>query len=220
MDEEVGGHRFRDPRLLEAALTHTSWQFDHPHERPVEDFERLEFLGDAVVDFVIADELYRRYGDAPEGELTERRAVIVSRPALATAGERLGLVDRARLGKAVRENDPRFGFATRLYEAVVAAVYLDGGMEAARAFVIRSLGETIDQPHRRSPKSDLQELAQKRYRTTPTYRQIERGEPTQGAPFVYEAELDGRVARGTGRSMREAQEEAAARLLEEIADER
>src|SRR5436190_19438743 len=101
-DEKIGGYTFRDPALLEAALTHSSYLHEHTAEEG-EDFERLEFLGDAVVDLVIGELLYRSHPEATEGELTAMRAQLVSGPPLAQLAQRLGLPDRARLGR--READ-------------------------------------------------------------------------------------------------------------------
>src|SRR4030081_2010598 len=101
-EDEIGGYRFRDPALLATALTHSSYLHEHPDEN-LEDFERLEFLGDAVVDLVIGETLYRRHPDATEGELTAMRAQLVSGPPLALIAQQLGLPDRARLGRGESE---------------------------------------------------------------------------------------------------------------------
>ncbi|MDE3111496.1 MAG: ribonuclease III [Chloroflexota bacterium] len=215
MDNDVAGYRFRDERLLQAALTHTSY-LPEAAEPPIESFERLEFLGDGVVDFVVADDLFRKFPDAAEGELTERRAQVVSRVALARVGDQLGLMERARLGKGVGVNEPRYGFTTRLFESVVGAVYIDGGFEAARSFVRSTLGPLLEQPLRRSPKGELQELTQDRFGAMPEYVKLESADVDQPPRFVYEARIAGKAATGAGRSMKAAQEQAAARLLEEL----
>src|SRR5437868_13964630 len=135
-DIEIGGYRFTDLALLENALTHSSYLHEHPEE-DARDFERLEFLGDAVVDLVVGEELYRRFPDATEGELTALRAALVSSAALAEVGRRLGLTDRARLGRGEEETGGRgrAGLSASLYESVVGAGYLEGGPDAATAFV-------------------------------------------------------------------------------------
>ena len=226
--QEIGGHRFRDAALLAAALTHASFYNEEPGARAPEHPERLEFLGDAVVGLVIGEELYRRLPDAREGDLTERRAALVSRPALAAVGARLGLLDRARLGRSLQGVGDTFGLSGLIYESVVGAVYLDGGLEAARAFVLRTMGDAIDdgvaapssaierRVPQRSPKTTLQELAQTKIGTVPLYRTVEVSGPDHRRQYVVEVELDGRKARGTGMSMREAQEAAASLLLDEI----
>lgn len=215
VDDEIGGYRFRDMRLLTAALTHTSFVHESG-ERLTEGFERLEFLGDAVVNFVVGLELFRRYPHADEGELTQRRAQVVSRTALADAGERLGLLERARVVKGAGVKEPRYGFVTRLYESVAAAVFLDGGLEGAEQFIRTTLGRGIDEPMRRSPKSELQEFTQRMFGTTPEYRRVEAADPPSPSWYVFEAQIAGKTATGSGRSMREAQEEAASKLLEEL----
>src|SRR3989475_10003404 len=102
-DIEIGGYRFTDPVLLENALTHSSYLHEHPEEN-AHDFERLEFLGDAVVDLVVGEELYRRFPDATEGALTALRAALVSSAALAEAGRLLGLPDAVRPGRGQEES--------------------------------------------------------------------------------------------------------------------
>ena len=225
---EIGGHRFKDEALLTAALTHASYYNEEPDARAREHPERLEFLGDAVVGLVIGEELYRRLPDAREGDLTERRAALVSRPALAAVGASLGVLERARLGRSLHGVGDTFGLSGLIYESVVGAVYLDGGLEAARAFVLRTMGDMIDDAAsapsstlerrvpQRSPKTTLQELAQTKIGTVPLYRTVEVSGPDHRRQYVVEVELDGRKARGTGMSMREAQEAAASLLLDEI----
>src|SRR3989441_13374242 len=120
-DIEIGGYRFTDPVLLENALTHSSYLHEHPEEN-AHDFERLEFLGDAVVDLVVGEELYRRFPDATEGELTALRAALVSSAALAEVGRELGLPERARLGRGEEETGgrPPAGPPPRPYASVRA----------------------------------------------------------------------------------------------------
>ena len=140
---EIAGYRFRDDALLLNALTHSSYLHEHTAEADARDFERLEFLGDAVVDLVVGEELFRRFPDATEGELTALRAALVSSSALADVGRRLGLPERARLGRGEEETGgrQRAGLAASLYESVVGAVYLEGGLDEARQVVRRTMGE-------------------------------------------------------------------------------
>lgn len=216
MDEqEIGGYRFRDERWLEAALTHTSYLHEHP-ELDLEHFERLEFLGDALVDLLVAEELYRRFPAAREGELTERRAALVSAPALTQLAVRLGLIERTRFGRGAQERR-QTRLAGGIYEAVVAAVYVDGGLEAARELIRRTMGDDFERPSYRSAKTVLQEWAQATLHEVPAYRQVEVLGPEHRREFTFEVELAGRTARGSGTSMRAAQESAASRLLDEVA---
>src|SRR5438045_4068609 len=132
-DTEIAGYRFKDSALLENALTHSSYLHEHPEE-DARDFERLEFLGDAVVDLVVGEELYRRFPDATEGELTALRAALVSSAALAEVGRRLGLPERARLGRGEEDSGgrARAGLAARLDESVSGAGDRARGRTAAR----------------------------------------------------------------------------------------
>ena len=217
-DEEIGGYTFRDPALLEAALTHSSYLHEHTDEES-EDFERLEFLGDAVVDLVIGELLYRSHPEATEGELTAMRAQLVSGPPLAQLAQRLGLPERARLGRGEAETGgrQRVGLGASLYESVLGAVYVDGGFDVAREFVLRTMQDTIvaaaEQP-RRSPKTVLQEWAQGQGLPLPSYEVAELSGPEHAREFVVDVSVGALRARGAGRSKREAQENAAAALLD------
>ena len=219
-DEEVGGYRFRDPTLLATGLTHSSYLHEHP-EQEIEDFERLEFLGDAVVDLVIGELLYVNHPEATEGELTAMRAQLVSGPPLSQLAQRLGLPDRARLGRGEAETGGRHrvGLGASLYESVLGAVYVDGGFEAAREFVLRTMRDTIvaaaEQPQR-SPKTVLQEWAQGKGLPLPAYAVTATSGPEHAREFVVEVTVGDLSARGEGRSKREAQEAAAMALLEVV----
>ena len=219
-DEEVGGYRFRDPTLLATGLTHSSYLHEHP-EQEIEDFERLEFLGDAVVDLVIGELLYVNHPEATEGELTAMRAQLVSGPPLSQLAQRLGLPDRARLGRGEAETGgrQRIGLGASLYESVLGAVYVDGGFEAAREFVLRTMRDTIvaaaEQPQR-SSKTVLQEWAQGKGLPLPSYAVIATSGPEHAREFVVEVTVGDLSARGEGRSKREAQEAAAMALLEVV----
>lgn len=220
MNDEIAGHRFRDPKLLETALTHGSYVHEHPDEGAA-DFERLEFLGDAVIDLVVGEELYQRSARASEGELTALRARVVSGESLATIGKRLGLPDRARLGAGEEASGgrERIGLAASLFESVIGAVYVDGGFEAARDAILRAMHDEIestDTAPRKSAKSVLQERAQAERHPLPVYRVVEERGPEHSRDFVIEVEAAGRVAKGEGRSKREAEEAAASKLLEEV----
>jgi ribonuclease-3 len=217
-DDEIGGYRFRDPSVLVTALTHSSYLHEHP-DAEIEDFERLEFLGDAVVDLVIGELLYQSRPDATEGELTAMRAQLVSGPPLSQLAQRLGLPERARLGRGEADTGgrQRVGLGASLYESVLGAVYVDGGFEAAREFVLRTMKDTIvaavAQP-RRSPKTILQEWAQGQGLPLPSYDVAEMSGPEHAREFLVDVTVGELRARGAGRSKREAQENAAAALLE------
>jgi len=218
VDTEIAGYRFKDPELLATALTHSSYLHEHVGER-VRDFERLEFLGDAVVDLIVGEELYGRFPDATEGELTSLRAILVSSTALAALGRELGLPDRARLGRGEEESGGRFraGLAASLYESFVGAVYQEAGLERARQIVLETMSAAIADlasAPMKSSKALLQEWAQGEKLPLPEYRMLEITGPEHRRDFVIEVSVAGNVARGTGASKREAQEAAAAKLLE------
>jgi len=220
VNDGVAGHRFEDPKLLETALTHGSYVHEHPDEAAA-DFERLEFLGDAVIDLVVGEELYQRSARASEGELTALRARVVSGESLATVAKRLGLPERARLGAGEEASGGRgrIGLAASLFESVIGAVYVDGGFEAARDVILRAMHDEIestDTAPRKSAKSVLQERAQAERHPLPVYRVVEERGPEHSRDFVIEVEAAGRVAKGEGRSKREAEEAAASKLLEEV----
>ncbi|MBU6424086.1 MAG: ribonuclease III, partial [Chloroflexi bacterium] len=205
------------------ALTHGSYLHEHPGEG-VHDFERLEFLGDAVVDLVVGEDLFLRFPDAPEGELTTLRARVVSGEALAAVARRLGLPERARLGAGEEASGgrQRTGLGASVFESVIGAVYVEAGFEVARDLVLRVLHDELEATAtapRKSAKSLLQEWAQAEKLALPVYRVVEERGPEHRRDFLIEVEAAGHVARGEGASKREAEEEAAARLLEEV-DER
>lgn len=220
VNDDVAGHRFKDAKLLETALTHGSYVHEHPDERAL-DFERLEFLGDAVIDLVVGEELFQRSPGATEGELTALRARLVSGEGLATVGKRLGLPERARLGAGEEASGgrERIGLAASLFESVIGAVYLDAGFEVARDVILRAMHDAVeatDTAPRKSAKSVLQERAQAERDPLPVYRVVEERGPEHSRDFVVEVEAAGRIALGTGGSKREAEESAAASLLEDL----
>ena len=213
------GYAFADRALLAAALTHRSWA----HESGGGDhYERLEFLGDAVLGLVTAEWLYRRFADHPEGELSRWKARLVSAPALAPYAETLGLGERLRLGVG----EDRSGGRTKAslladaLEALWGAVYLDGGHAAARAAIVAYLERAtpgLETTLRRDAKTELQELAQGRAWELPLYRVVQEVGPEHDKRFVVEVELRGAIAgRGVGRSKKGAEQEAALAALAAI----
>jgi ribonuclease-3 len=215
---DIAGYQFRDAALLATALTHSSYLHEHVG-KGVHDFERLEFLGDAVVDLVIGEELYRRFPDATEGELTSLRATLVSSAALAEIGRELRLPELARLGRGEEDTGgrTRMGLAASLYESFIGAVYYEAGFSRAKEIVLETMGDMldgIDHAPMKSAKQVLQEWAQGEKLPLPVYRMLEISGPEHHRGFEVEVEVGGQVARGTGASKREAQEAAAAKLLQ------
>lgn len=209
-------HRFADPSLLELALTHAS------HTPNAEDNERLEFLGDAVLDLVVAEELYARHADLPEGDLTQLKARVVSRRTLAAAAQGLALGPAARVGGGLDRRSLSRAVLANLYEAVLGAVYLDAGLEAARAFTRETLREPLaralepraeDRPSA-APKQRLQELAQRRWGAPPRYELIESRGQAHARAFLVRAHAgDEAFPTAWGRTRKEAEGWAAFEAL-------
>lgn len=215
--ERTARYRFRARALLEAALTHRSYVHENP-DGPADDFERLEFLGDAVVGLVVGEHLYRRFPKLREGELTALRASLVSGNGLAPIGARLVLPGAARLGRGEEESGGRQrpGLAASLFEALVGAVYIDGGLDAAREVVERAMStelRRVRSVRTKTNKTQLQELVQARHLPLPVYRTVEMSGPEHRRDFVVKVEVNGRSATGSGPSKRDAEEAAAAALL-------
>lgn len=221
------GHRFADRALLLGALTHGS----HRNENGAADLpdnERLEFLGDAVVDFVAADQLFRSLPAAREGELTALRAALVCEASLAGFARQLGLGAKLHLGRGEANSGGRER-ATLLcdsFESLVGALYLDGGWDVAARFVagflVEAQARVLAERALKDAKSRFQELAQKRWQTTPTYLTVESSGPDHQRIFVVEVRVgEAAWGRGSGRSKalaaRAAAEEALRRLAEEEA---
>jgi ribonuclease-3 len=203
------GYVFRDGALLARALTHRS--------RSSRNYERLEFLGDSILSFIIADVLYDRFPQLSEGELTRLRATLVRRETLATLARELDLGDCLDLGSGELKSGgfDRDSILADGLEAVFGAVYKDGGLEAARDVVLRRYQATLDRIDPGSilkdPKTRLQEFLQRKSLATPVYNVLEvSGEPHQ-QHFVVECRVPGlaEVVRGEGSSRRYAEQAAA-----------
>lgn len=206
------GHRFRDRSLLERALTHRSWCAEHDGE---ESNERLEFLGDAVLGQIVTDHLYRTY-DWPEGELAKTRAGVVSSEALAEVAAELDLGAGLRLGKGERSSGGRSkrSILADAMEAVIGAVYLDGGQQAASALVHRLLDDRIAAaaagPGGGDFKTQLQELAARHLDRMPRYVVVDEG-PDHAKRFFATVHLNGEPRGwGEGASKKAAEQAAAA----------
>ncbi|KAB2957805.1 MAG: ribonuclease III, partial [Thermoanaerobaculia bacterium] len=209
-------YRFRDPGLLAAALVHRSWAND---QGVPEHNERLEFLGDAVLGLIAADWLYRRYPERPEGDLARLKAWLVSEPALARHATTLGIGERLRLAAGEERSGGRekSSLLADALEAVFAAVWLDGGLEAVRPVVERFLEttESASEAEGSDAKTRLQELAQAAGWPLPVYAVVSESGPDHDRTFVCEVALCGeRAGRGEGRTKKDAQQRAAAAALE------
>jgi ribonuclease-3 len=213
--QQALGHRFDDLDLLRRALTHPSYVNEHP-ENSVGDNQRLEFLGDAVLDFVAGAWVYSSYTEFDEGRMTRLRAALVRTETLAELARRVGIGEVLRLGYGEEEaggrrRDPNLCDA---FEAVVGAIYLDGGLAPVRDFVEPLLGPvaeaTLTMAADQDAKSRLQEWSQAQLRVTPRYRIVAERGPDHDKTFVAEVLLGDEVAgRGTGRSKQAAEQAAA-----------
>ncbi len=206
------GYVFQDVALLRHALAHRSWCAEFPGQSSN---ERLEFLGDAVLGWVVADLAYRQKECLDEGKLTDLRKAIVNAEALARAAEELGVGDALLLGKGedAAGGRQKRSILSDAFEAILGAVYLDGGPAVGYEFVERLLGERIAQTVSAlgglDHKTALQELAVRLFDQPPLYRLRDEG-PDHAKRFYAEAEVDGRVwGRGEGRSKKQAEQAAA-----------
>ncbi len=216
----------RDLDLLEQALIHSSWLHEHPDEA-VGHNERLEYLGDAVVNLAISGALYARHPDDDEGALSARRAAIVSTTGLARLAGRIDLGAMLMLGEGEsrRSGRRRPSLLASSFEALTGALYLDLGFERVRDWLVELAGPELilEAPltSLKSPKSRLQEYTQRRWGTRPEYRLLEATGPDHEKSFQIEAWVDGRlVGRGAGSSRREAETAAAAEAMETLRAER
>lgn len=213
---------FKNPDLLARALTHRSYLNEHP-ELPSEDNERLEFLGDAILDFIVAQWLYRRFPDLPEGRLTSIRAALVRTEKISEFANQLALGDQLRLGRGETESGGRArqSLLADAFEAVLGALYLDQGVRAVQSFLKPLLDAEIDRivvdQTDRDAKSRLQEIAQGRFGITPHYRTVQESGPDHAKVFTVEVYLkDKAIGRGEGHSKQTAAQAAAARALNDL----
>lgn len=219
------GLQFRDLRLLDEALIHSSYVNEHP-ERSIMPNERLEFLGDAILSLVISEALWAQHPDEPEGLLTTRRATIVSARGLSRIATRLEIGRYLVLGQgAERSGERRRGSVlASAFEAIVAAVYLDLGLEQVRDWLLQVAAPELDARATpaalKAPKSRLQEHSYRVCGRPPSYRILSIEGPDHERHYVVEVSVAGAVmGRGEGRNRRDAETEAAAAALAELAQD-
>jgi ribonuclease-3 len=214
------GHHFADPALLDRALTHASRA--HEALAGMLHNESLEFLGDAILGFVVADLLHRRDPNGDEGTKSKMRAHLVSAPSLAERARALGLPDLIVLGRGEEKTGGRRKAAlwANAYEAVIAALYLDGGMDAAYRFVSDAFAESVASGRplvEHDYKSALQERLQARGDAVPDYVVVSEEGPSHKRHFRVRCVIGGQgVSEGEGTSKKAAQQEAARRALESL----
>lgn len=212
------GYTFRDRKLLENALTHSSYA--NENHSPGGSNERLEFLGDSVLGMVTAEFLYRTHPDLPEGDLTRKRAALVREESLVEVADRLDLGAYLKLGKGEDQGGGRERSSIRAdaVEAVLAAVFLDGGLEEAAKIIRRFiLDEEAEKATSRDFKTALQELVQRENGQMLTYRLTGESGPDHAKEFTVAVELNGEtVGQGQGRSKKEAEQMAAKAAIEKL----
>jgi ribonuclease-3 len=216
--EALLGHRFADVALCEAALTHKSW-LNETHDTGRSDNERLEFLGDAVLALVVSDLLMKQFPQRSEGELSKTRAAIVSEVGLARAAEEISLGQWIFLGRGEDQAGGRRkpSILSDALEALVGAIYLDGGFPAAHSVSQRLFSRALveaEKNARADYKSRLQERSQATLQATPQYQVVGEDGPDHDKRFLVAILLDGReYGRASGKSKKEAEQNAAAQAL-------
>ena len=220
LEKRIGYH-FRDARLLATALTHSSYANER-HSPEVESYERLEFLGDSVLGQVTAEFLYSQTPALPEGRMTRLRAELVCENSLHETALRLGLGEHLRLGRGeeLTGGRERVSILADVVEAIIAAIYLDGGVDAARKFVMDQVlaGAQLEEGHAVADyKTALQELVQRRGEVAICYDLIGESGPDHNKTFTFSVSVDGeRIGEGSGRTKKEAEQMAARRALEKL----
>ncbi len=216
--QEAIGYRFRQPELLRASLTHASGA-----NTRLASNERMEFLGDAVIGLVVVEQLYLRFPDYEEGDMTKVKSVVVSRRTCARISKQLNLGDYLFLGRGMHVNGVvPMNILADVFESLVAAIYLDGGMEAVKPFILRLLGPEIEEVAEGASggnfKSVLQQVAQREYNATPQYVLLDEKGPDHSKCFKIAAQIGRHTHAGAwGRTKKEAEQRAAMNALAQIA---
>jgi ribonuclease-3 len=212
---EVIGYHLEDSALVITSLTHSSGASSR-----VESNERLEFLGDAVLGMVVCEELYRRFTGWLEGDLTKVKSVVVSRLVCAEIADEIGLTDLLILGNGIdKQTELPMSLRAAVFEAVIGALYLDGGFEAAKQFILKTISRHIDEclttNNRENYKSTLQQHAQHWLSATPRYEALDEQGPDHSKCFEVCVVIDSeRFPSAWGPSKKDAEQEAAKRALE------
>ena len=219
--QERLGYQFRDSALLRLALTHPS--IAHEQNNPSPHNQRLEFLGDAILGAVLSQQLYEKFPEADEGLLTKSRAKLVNASSLAAHGRALGLGEHLILSRGEENSGgrERSSLVADAFEALLGAIFLDGGFDAARAFVLREFApdiSTLTGPAGiENPKGELQELLQARSPVAPEYRFLSASGPDHDRVFECAAFHEGvELARGSGKSKKAAEGDAALAALKKL----
>ena len=218
--EAAIGYRFKDITLLQNALAHSSYANERWHDS-LKSNERLEFLGDSILGMVTAEHLYRNFPDRPEGDLTRMRADMVCERALAVVADRICLGQHLLLGHGEEQGGGRTrdSILADAVESVIAACFLDGGMDAARSFIDRFVLTEVPVKKLRNAdyKTALQELVQQKKNQTLSYALVGESGPDHDKQFEVAVSLNGsEVGRGSGRSKKKAEQAAAKAAIEAL----
>ena len=218
LEKEIG-YEFRNKKLLETALTHTSYAY----EKKKQSNEKLEFLGDSILEFVSSEYIYHKYPNLKEGEMTKVRASVVCEKSLHEIAKMHNFSDFLYLGKSERisQKEVRPAIMADSVEAVIAAIFLDGGLEPAKKFIIKNLSEPIENATKHIGQKDyktvLQEILQKNGNANIEYEIIDEKGPDHEKVFTAEVKLDNKVlAIGKGKSKKLAEMQAAQKALENL----
>ncbi len=215
--EQILDYRFKTPELLTLALTHSSVAVTRSQSN-----ERLEFLGDSVLGLVICHQLYERHGDLSEGQMTKIKSAVVSRQTCAEITIKLGMDTLLLMGKGVtKRSGLPSSVSAAVLESIIGAIYLDGGLEPAKSFILRHMQPYIDEAlaneHQSNFKSLLQQYAQKHWGSTPAYQVLDEKGPDHSRCFEVGVSIDGRhFPTAWGMSKKEAEQDAARLALESL----
>ncbi len=215
-------YTFKDEKLISTALSHSSYANEHKG-KGVECNERLEFLGDAILGFVVGEYIYKKFSMWPEGKLTKLRASVVCEAMLSKKGKELGINNALKLGKGEEHTGgrERNSIIADAVEAVIGAIYLDGGIDEARKFILGLLESEIEEisstVHVLDAKTTLQEILQRDSQEPIEYKIIGESGPAHCKSFVVEVRHKGKVlGKGEGHSKKEAEQRAAMEAIEAI----
>lgn len=218
---EAVGYQFQNPALVITSLTHSSVA-----DSRVDSNERLEFLGDAVLGMVVCEELYCRFRDWLEGDMTKVKSIVVSRKVCALIADQIGLTDLLILGNGIdAQNNLPESLRAAVFETLIGAIYLDGGLEPAKKFILKTVTEYIDinssSDQHDNHKSSLQQYAQRHLATTPHYETLDEQGPDHSKCFEVCVLIGShRFPSAWGPSKKQAEQEAAKKAMEQIQSER
>ena len=219
--EKTIGYKFKTLRNLYHALLHKSYVNEMP-EKELIDNERLEFLGDAVLEFVTTEYLYKKYAGETEGWLTVMRSAIVERRNCAKLAREIGLDKHIFVGKGERGGQPsiRRSILANTFEAVLAAIYVDGGMQAAKKFILNTIKKytpTVERAIHNNFKAELQNYTQKKLSVIPEYRLLSESGPDHDKIFEVGVSISGKqYGKGNGHTKKSAQQQAAQKALRKL----